>query len=269
MHKRIAVAGILAIVLAVAATPAVGAPSLSDLRALVAKSLRLAKDNNAAVDRLDARMRQLASERTAGPRGSVGPAGAAGPRGADGARGPQGPAGKDGADGQPGAEGAQGSRGERGAEGSPGAAGAEGSRGSTGSTGPQGDRGPQGDQGLPGEAGSQGEQGSQGEPGSPGAGDPMWASIDAEGGLRSGHRVESVASPSTGIYEIVFERAIEGCALTATPHGSEPAMASIEVDRREERRATVYTFGMDAKDGAGPRSIALDISALCPEKLEK
>ncbi len=98
----------------------------------------------------------------------------------------------------------------------------------------------------------------------------MWASIDAEGGMHSGHRVEGVVSPETGAYEITFERALEGCALTATPHGAEPTMVSIEVDRREERRATVYIFGMDAKDGdAAPRARAFDISALCPEKLEK
>jgi hypothetical protein len=243
MHMRIAVVGVLAISLAVAATPAVGAPSLGELRALVVKSLRLAKDNNAAVDRLDARLRQVASERATGPRGVTGPAGPAGARGADGARGLQGPAGNAGSDGQPGAE---------------------GPRGPTGSAGSQGDQGPRGEIGL------QGEQGPQGEPGSPGAGNPMWASIDAEGGLRSAHRVERVVSPSTGVYEITFERALEGCALTATPHGAEPAMASIEVDRREERRVTVYTFGMDAKEGgAGPRSVAFDIATLCLDKLEK
>jgi hypothetical protein len=99
----------------------------------------------------------------------------------------------------------------------------------------------------------------------------MWASIDAEGGLRSGHRVEGVISPSTGVYEIVFEGPLEGCSLTATPRGSEPVMVSIEVDHREDRRrATVYTFGLDAKDGgAGPRATAFDINAVCSESPKK
>jgi len=98
----------------------------------------------------------------------------------------------------------------------------------------------------------------------------MWASIDAEGGLRSGHRVEGVVSPSAGVYEITFEQAVEECALTATAHGSEPTMVTIEVDRREERRATVYTFGTDARDGgAGPRAAAFAVAAFCSEGPKK
>ncbi len=87
----------------------------------------------------------------------------------------------------------------------------------------------------------------------------MWASVGPRGDLESGYRVKSIESRSTGVYDVVFEGRLEGCAVHATARGGDPILATIEAG---DDRATVHLFDLDAKPVDG----GFDIAALCGEQ---
>lgn len=89
--------------------------------------------------------------------------------------------------------------------------------GCPGSPGPKGDRGdagPKGDRGDVGPAGARGLPGQTGADGAPGAdATTLWAVVNSNGALNRGSRVSSTARLAGGVYEVVFDRDVSGCAF--------------------------------------------------------
>lgn len=82
-----------------------------------------------------------------------------------------------------------------------------------GSTSPVGCPGTQGPQGPPGVQGPAGPRGANGTNGTNGANaTTLWAVVNSNGTLNRGSRVTSVGHIGGGIYEVIFNRDVSGCA---------------------------------------------------------
>jgi hypothetical protein len=76
--------------------------------------------------------------------------------------------------------------------------------------GPAGAQGPAGPQGVPGPSGPQGERGEQGLPAT-----RLFAHVAGAGTLGYGSGVTAVSRPATGVFDVTFNRSLEGCSAVA------------------------------------------------------
>jgi hypothetical protein len=85
--------------------------------------------------------------------------------------------------------------------------------GSTSPVGCPGTQGPQGPAGAQGPAGPAGARGANGTNGTNGANaTTLWAVVNSNGTLNRGSRVTSVGRIGGGVYEVIFNRDVSGCA---------------------------------------------------------
>jgi hypothetical protein len=127
----------------------------------------------------------------------------------------------------------------------------------TGQTGPQGPAGPKGDPGAVGErgpagpAGARGPAGPKGDPGLKGdpgpKGDPAggaalrYAIVQGTGSLQYNQGATSVAHPSTGVYDVTFDRGVQGCAPVPSPLSTADRSATWVLASTTSVRVTIRT----------------------------
>jgi len=94
-----------------------------------------------------------------------------------------------------------------------------------GHTGTQGPAGPQGPSGAQGSTGAQGGAGAQGTPGGSGPQGPpgaaataLWATVEANGSVANGSGINrtTTTSPTAGVYDVLFDQNVRGCAYIGT-----------------------------------------------------
>ena len=69
---------------------------------------------------------------------------------------------------------------------------------------------------------------------------PLWAVVSSLGERERSHGATSVQKISTGRYEVVLERAVSGCAHSATI-GPPSGQVSVSQDGTETDKITVFT----------------------------
>lgn len=172
-----------------------------------------------------------------GPKGTPGERGAAGKQGPAGA---QGPAGEPGPTGETGAKGAAGAQGPAGATGAQGPTGATGPQGAIGATGPQGPQGVQGPQGTPGNV-------------------VLTANIAADGSLNGGIGAIAATNPSTGNYQVQFNRNITACFYGGVEITLLPGAMSIAPETGDPTVIDVVTHNVLGN----PRDVPFHLLVIC------